>query len=64
MFHQDSGTGVRGSGETHRGDVWEHPQILGKFMGVGGTSGSPALKLYKKYININDKIPTITIQPM
>jgi hypothetical protein len=63
MFHQDSKIGVCGSGETHRGDVWEHPQILGKFMGDMGTSGSPTLKL-KKYININDKTATITIHPM
>lgn len=43
MFHQDSGTRVRCSRETHRRDVWEHPPILGKFMGkfMGvGMSGS------------------------
>jgi hypothetical protein len=28
MFHQVSGMGVHGSGETHGGDVWKHPQIL------------------------------------
>jgi hypothetical protein len=30
--------GVCGSEETDRGNVWEHPQILGKFMGNGGMS--------------------------
>jgi hypothetical protein len=50
MFHQVSGTGVRGSGETHKGDVWEHPQILGKFRGDGGgvpSIGVPVSKIIK-----------------
>jgi hypothetical protein len=38
MFHQDSGTGGRGCGETHKGDVWKYPQILG-ILGKWGTGG-------------------------
>ena len=38
MFHQVSGTGRRGCWETHKGDVWENPEILGKFRGDGETS--------------------------
>jgi hypothetical protein len=49
MFHQDSATGVHRSSETHKGDMWEHPLILGKFMGDGGMSRSPTLKLKKIY---------------
>jgi hypothetical protein len=51
MFHHVSKTGERRSREMHKGDVWEHPQILGKFRGdrdIGVPSiGVPISKIMK-----------------
>ena len=40
MFHRVSRARERGSKETHKGDVWNPPQILGKFWENGGMSES------------------------
>jgi hypothetical protein len=56
MFHQDSGTGGRGCGETHKGDVWKYPQILGIF-GKWGTGGRHIYNIK----NIKNKILKIKI---
>jgi hypothetical protein len=49
MFHQVSKTGERRNREVHMGDVWQHPQILGKFKGdIGVPSiGVPISKIIK-----------------
>jgi len=39
MFHQVSNMGELGSGEIHTGDIWENPQILGKFRGARRCQG-------------------------
>jgi hypothetical protein len=36
MFHQDGGTGGRGCGETHKGDVTQVPPNFRDFLGNGG----------------------------
>jgi hypothetical protein len=36
MFHQDGGTGGRGCGETHKGDVTRVPPNFRDFLGNGG----------------------------
>jgi hypothetical protein len=56
MFHQDSGTGGRGCGETRKGDVWEYPQILGIF----GKWGTGVRHIYN-IKNIKNKILKIKI---
>jgi hypothetical protein len=51
MFHQVSDMGVLGSGETHMGDVWKHPQILG-ILGNWGTGGSHIYNIKIKKMKI------------
>jgi hypothetical protein len=69
MFHQYSRMGVPGSGgDAQRGCVGAPPNC-GEIHGGRGdvevlSIGVPGSKIIKIYININDKIPTITIHPM
>jgi hypothetical protein len=53
---------VRGSGETHRGDVWKHPQIL-RLLGKWGMGGCHIYNIRnKKYIYFKIRIIMIKSQ--
>jgi hypothetical protein len=55
--------GAREWGDAQLGRVGAPPNF-GEIHGGWGDIGVPGSKIIKTNININDKIPTITIQPM